>query len=271
MEFDVDKRTNQNTEKYHQTDYQLSLDFTKRVYKELKSLLKGAVLFGSSAKQHEENTKKPHDIDVLLLLDDVSIVLTDKVVEAYRVITERVVSDVSERLHVTTLTLSKFWDSVRKGDPIIINIMREGVPLLDVGFFEPFQLLLKEGKVRPTPEAMWNYFTRAPASIHNAKWHVMQAMVDLYWAAIDSSHAALIKRGAVPPAPTHVPDLLRKYFLPGKVLTEQDIGLVEELYDISKQITNRDIKEISATQLDSYLQKTRTLVRKIEEFLHKTG
>lgn len=274
MELGIEKRTNSNIKKYPQTDYEIALRYSSKAYKEFNKLIKGIMLFGSSARQNnisENNNKKnkPHDIDVLMLVDDITIKLSEEVINAYRIISGNIVKDVSERLHITTLPFSNFWDMVRKGDPIIINILRDGVPLLDYGFLEPIQYLLSQGQIRPTTESMWNYFTRAPASIENAKWHIMQGMVDLYWAAIDSSHAALIKRNIVPPNPTHVPALLRKEFLKTKELTPKDISLVEDLYKISKQITKRELQEVKAIDFHKYLEMTKEYVQKVEEILHK--
>lgn len=271
MEFGVEKRATKNIKKYPQTDYEIALRYSSKAYKEFNKLIKGIMLFGSSARENKilDNKTKVHDIDILMLVDDVTIKVSDEVIKAYQMISGNIVNDISDRLHITTLPLSNFWDMVRNGDPIIINILRDGVPLLDFGFFEPIQYLLAKGQIRPTAESMWNYFTRSPASIQNAKWHIMQGMTDLYWAAIDASHAALIKRNRIPPNPTHVPQLLREEFLKSKELLSKDIILVEELYKISKQISKREIKEFSPESFHKYLQMTEEFVRKVEEILHK--
>ena len=50
------------------------------------------------------------------------------------------------------------------------------------------------------------YFGRAPITLRNSKWHLNQATIDLYWAVIDATHAALMKLGEIPPSPEHIPD-----------------------------------------------------------------
>ncbi|MFO8241301.1 MAG: hypothetical protein R6T90_09945, partial [Dissulfuribacterales bacterium] len=62
-------------------------------------------------------------------------------VEAYRVIVEKIISKTSERLHITTLKFTNFWEYIRGGDPVGLNMLRGGIPLIDSGFFEPMQQL----------------------------------------------------------------------------------------------------------------------------------
>ena len=85
------------------------------MHKEFGDFLKAIVLFGSTAKR----TPGRHgDVDILVVVDDVTITPTQELVEAYRIIVEKLVTDVSTRLHVTTVKLSTFWEYIRAGDPI---------------------------------------------------------------------------------------------------------------------------------------------------------
>jgi len=147
MEFDVKKQKISNVEKYPKDDLTIAYKFAKKVYDEFGNFIKAIVLFGSSVR--EEKTKG--DIDVLIVVDDITIQMTAEIVETYRIITEKSVADISPRLHVTSLKLTTFWEYVRMGDPIGLNILRDGVALLDTGFFDPLQGLLARGRIRPSP------------------------------------------------------------------------------------------------------------------------
>ncbi|MCJ7757484.1 MAG: hypothetical protein MUP24_05005, partial [Gillisia sp.] len=99
--------------------------------------------------------KKGSDIDILIIIDDVRAELTAEFVEAYRVIVEKIAFKISKKLHITTLKLTNFWDYTRAGDPIVINMLRDGIPLMDYGFFEPLQILLpvsSENLLFPKPD-----------------------------------------------------------------------------------------------------------------------
>src|SRR3989344_8050487 len=123
-------------------EYLTAHRFAHELQKEMGKFLKAVILFGSGARK---SMVPGSDIDVLVLIDDVSIVVTRDVADAYRIAIEQIIGKVSRRLHVVTLRLTAFWDYMRKGDPIGINMLRDGISLYDTGFFAPLQLLLKHG------------------------------------------------------------------------------------------------------------------------------
>jgi uncharacterized protein (UPF0332 family) len=188
--------------------------------------------------------------------------LTAEVTEAYRVIVQRLIVKNSTKLHVVTLRFTNFWEYVRNGDPVAINILRDGVAIIDSGFFDPLQVLLKKGRIRPTQESIWTYYMRAPNTLYNSKWHINQAVVDLYWAVIDAAHAALMRMGEIPPSPDHVADLLQKKLVARRLLEAKYVATMRNFYRLMKMITHREIKEISGEEYDKYY-------REAEEFVHR--
>ncbi|PIY60590.1 hypothetical protein COY95_01010, partial [Candidatus Woesearchaeota archaeon CG_4_10_14_0_8_um_filter_47_5] len=246
MEEKIQKRSFKDSSLYSKDDISVATEFTKKALKEFGSLVKAAVLFGSVARED----KVHGDIDVLFIVDDVTIVITPSVAEAYRVIVANLIKETSERLHVTTIKLSSFWEYVRAGDPIGINMLREGIPLLDSGFFEPLKMLLAQGRIRPSPESVWSYFSRAPRSMGSSKWHVNQGVIDLYWAVIDSAHAALMKLGQTPPSPEHVADLLNECMVKEGHLDAKYVETMRKFYTLSRNILHGELKEVSGVQYD---------------------
>ena len=272
MEFKVKQRRHPNVPRYPTADYQLSERFSASLRKELGDFVKAIVLFGSAARAAEHREKQDtslheHDIDVLVIVNDLTLVLTPEVVEAYRVITESTASKVSKRLHITTMKLTSFWDYMRNGDPVAINMLRDGVPLFDVGIFEPLQMLLFQGRIRPTKESIWNYYARAPATLANANWHVLQASLDLYWAVIDAAHAALMKMGEIPPSPEHVADLVHeKLVKPGHV-AKRYADTMRFFYELSKKITHREVRDIPGKSFDQYRELAQDFVNAMKKVI----
>tara|TARA_Y100000031_G_C8228647_1_gene389737 strand:- start:251 stop:1048 length:798 start_codon:yes stop_codon:yes gene_type:complete len=265
LEFNIQKKKKKNKDKYKKSDIELAYDFSKKAYKEFGSFLKAIIIFGSSAK----HKKKAKDIDILIVIDDITMVLTKELVQAYRLMVEKIIADTSQRFHITTLRFTNFWEYVRSGDPIAINMLRDGFALIDTGFFEPLQALLYQGRIRPSPESVWTYFSKAPNTINNSKWHLLQATVDLYWAVIDSAHAALMKMNEVPPSPDHAADMLEEKLVRPGLLDKKYPKVMRRFYDLMKMITARDIKEISGEQYNEYLKEAQEFVETIEEFLKK--
>lgn len=231
--------------------------FAKSVDKELGDFLKAAVLFGSCATN---KTNSMSDIDVLLIVDDVGRVVSPEVTEAYRLVVHKCATQVSPLLHINTLRLSNFWELCRQGDPVMTNMLRDGIVLLDRGFFGAAQLLLEQGRIRPSKEAIWTYYMRTGNTLKSARQHLLSACIDLYWAAMDASHAALMSMGEVPPTPEHVPDMLERVLVKRKLLDPKSPKIVRELYHLQKQIIHREIKEISGEQYDMYWRETLHLV-----------
>ncbi len=249
--------------KYSKEEVETARKFVKRMYDEMGNFIRAAVLFGSIAREFS----RPHgDIDVLIIVDDVTVKLTPELIETYRVVVEKQIADISQKLHVTTLKFTSFWEYVRAGDPVAINILRDGVALIDTGFFDPLQVLLLRGRIRPTGEAIWSYYVRAPTTLHNSKWHIMQAAVDLYWAAIDSGHAALMKKGEIPPTPGHVSDMLEEKLVP-LGLNMKYVHIMRTLYDLYKKIIHREIKEVSGEEYSKYLADAQEFVDKMGEIV----
>jgi len=234
------------------------------MYDEFGNFLKAVVLFGSSAKRDSG-----HDIDLLIVVDDVSVVLGSEVAESYRIIVEKAIIDTSKRLHVTTLRLTTFWEYVRVGDPIAINILRDGIAILDTGFFDPMKLLLTQGRVRPTKEAIWTYMTKAPAALQKAEKHILSAFVDLYWAVMDSAHAALMAHNRTPATPEHVSSMIQEYFVKQKLASSSTAQTAKKFYTIMKQIEHHELKRISGKDFDAYAKEALEFTKIMRNIMQK--
>lgn len=264
MEFNIKEReNNKNKEAYPKESLDIAYEFSKKIYKEIGTYLKAVVLFGSTARK-KQNT---FDVDILLILDDVTIQITRELMEAYKIITEKIIYETSKKLHVTTLRLTSFWEYIRAGDPIAVNILRDGVALIDTGFFDPLRILLLEGRIRPTDEAVWTYMKRAPMTIDNSRWHILQATIDLYWAVIDAAHAALMHIGTVPPSPEFVSEMMNQKLVKTKLIDKKYPPVVDKFYHLSKSIMRREIKGITGAEFDEHVKEAEDFVREMERFV----
>ncbi len=265
MEFKIKTKSHPNQPKYADVEFNLAKKFAQEIQKELGDFLKSVVLFGSSARQ--EKTVHEKDIDILMIVNDLTAILSPEVIEAYRVITENTAAKVSKRMHITTMKLTNFWDYVKNGDPIIINMLRDGIPLHDTGFFEPAQNLLFQGRISPTKESVWAYYTRAPNTLLSAEWHIMQATLDLYWAVIDSAHAALMKQGETPATPAHVADLIEQKLVKRKLTHKKYADTAKFFYELSKKITHKELRDVTGKQFDEYQKQAKEFVNEMRRIV----
>lgn len=265
MDFSIEKKRHRSEDSYAKDDLDLAYAFAKRCHEECHDLVKAIVLFGSTARKKQGS----HDVDILIVLDDVSITFTPELLQTYRVITGKIIKDISRRLHVTTLKFTAFWEYVRAGDPVAINILRDGFPLLDTGFFDPLQMLLHQGRIRPSQESIWTYTTRSEQTLVNSSWHVMQATVDLYWAVVDAAHGALMAYGEVPPSPEHVADLLQDKLVKKKLVPSSAPQTMRKFYTLSKEITHRKKKSLSGAEFDKLYKEAEGFVKTMKTFVEK--
>ena len=81
------------------------------------------------------------------------------------------------------------------------------------GFIEPLKHLMVRGKIKGTPEAIYQCLQRAPGHIARSKAAELTAMEGVYWSMVDSAHGALIAAGYFPPSPEHVMTDLKEAFV----------------------------------------------------------
>lgn len=264
MKFEIRKKANPQAKLYSTEELDIARNFAKKVHKEFGVFAKSIVLFGSTARKPGE---KKHDIDILVIVNDLTIGTTSEVVQTYRVIMEKLIEQTSKRIHLTTLKLTNFYEFMRTGDPIAINILRDGVAIIDTGFFDPWQALLYQGRIRPTYESIWTYMNKAPVTLENSRWHLLQATLDLYWAVIDAAHAALMKIGEIPPSPEHVSQILDDKLVKSGRIPSKYSKTMDTFYKLSKQILYREVKEISGPEYERLYKDAKDFVAHMRTFI----
>ncbi len=239
----------------------IAMDFASKVYKKFDKTIKSVVLFGSSAKKV---AKSSSDIDIIIIIDDVSIRWDQELISWYREELGKIISSNPYRkeLHITSTKLSTWWQDLLRGDPVVINIIRYGDPLIDFGgFFTPLKVLLQEGKIKPTPESIYTLLQRTPQHIARARASLVSVIDGLYWAMVDSAHAALIAAKIMPPSPEHIPDILYKAFVTRKLIKSKYVDYYVEIHNLAKAIIHRQGIEIKGKKIDELFEKTNDFVQ----------
>ena len=137
----------------------------------------------------------------------------------------------------------------------------------DKGFLEPVAELLGTGRIRPSPEALNMFYAKAGMTLQNAQKHVLQAVVDLYWAVMDASHAAVMHSGRLPPKPGDMADVLDESFVKRKLLEPRHTQTVRKLYQLYKQIEHRSLRDFTGKQWDSLLKESEAYLKRIKKLI----
>jgi len=246
-------------------DYNISFDFATKVYKKFQELIKSIVLFGSVAKQR---AIKGSDVDIILFVDDCTIKWDEELISWYREELGRLIAkqEYKKILHVNTVTISTFWDEVRAGEPLAINIIRYGEAIIDHGgFFEPLKVLLAKGKIRPTPEAIFTTLSRAEEHLTRANNSLLASVEGFYWGCVDAAHAALMAENVIPPSPEFISDLLNDFFIKSGKLNKKYLSYFEDIQSIIKEINRGEKQKISAHELKDLEEKAHEFIRTLRD------
>ncbi|MFH1325284.1 MAG: nucleotidyltransferase domain-containing protein [archaeon] len=242
------------------TEPEIALDFATKAYQQFNKIIKSVILFGSTAKQ--ENTRGS-DIDIMIIIDDATIRWDQELIAWYREELEKLVrkNPYKKDLHINTIKLTTWWEDLLRGDPVVINIIRDGESLIDFGgFFEPLKYLLLAGKIKATPESVHSLLERAPIHILNSKTAEMSSVEGLYWAMVDSAQAALIALGIMPSSPENIALDLKENFVNKNMLKMKYVLWYRDLLMLHKKIVHREINDLKGVEIDEWQERA-------EEFL----
>lgn len=260
MDFEQRKRVSGNEENYHIENMRIAREFSKGLIKEMKELVRSVVIFGSNTN---DTLKKDSDIDLMIVLDNVSVFVSAELREAYKIIVGKLNQEVAnDKIHLMTVNLSDLWDMARKGDPVVINVLRYGSPLFDRDLIEPLQYLLEIGRIKPTRESVRNYMARSETLLEETNRHLMEAMLDLYYSLVDMVHASLMVQKVLPPSPKDMPKIFKSTFK--KTPLEKYGADIEELYNIAKEIEHRKYHEIRGSEYDRYHKRVSTIIKDLK-------
>ncbi|MEK6840909.1 MAG: nucleotidyltransferase domain-containing protein [Nanoarchaeota archaeon] len=238
----------------------IAMDFATKAYKKFDKLIKSVVLFGSTAKQ---TAVAGSDIDIIILLDDAAVNWDEELTAWYREELEKIIkaNPYSQSLHINTVKLSTWWEDLIRGDPVVLNVLRYGEAMIDfAGFFNPLKSLLLKGKIKSTPEAIYSALQRAPLHIMRSKVAELNSIEGLYWAMVDSAHAALIAANIPPASPEHVTVDLKTTFVDSGKLKMKYVVWYRDLLMLHKKIAHGEIKNLRGVEIDAWQDRT-------EEFL----
>ena len=225
-------------------------------------LVRSVVLFGSNT---QNTLNKNSDIDLMIVLNNVSVFVTPELKEAYQIITNRLTQEISDKFHILTVNLSDLWDMARKGDPILVNMLRFGMPIFDRDLIEPMQYLLETGKIRPTKESIDNYSARASTLLDESNFHIKEALMDLYYAVIDQAHATLMIHNVLPPSPKEMPKIFRETFKDKKTLGKFS-SEIEEFYTLSKELEHKGNTLSTGSYYDIMRKKAQRIISYLKEY-----
>jgi len=263
MDFEQKKKVANNENNYHIENLKIVREFSKSLILEMKSLVKAIILFGSNAN---DTQNKNSDIDIMIVLDNVDVYVSEELRGAYHTIVNSLVNKSGGKLHIMTTNFSDYWDLLRKGDPVVTNILRTGVAIYDTGIIEPMQYLLEIGKIRPTRESVNNYMARSETLLVETEKHIQNAILDLYYSSVDIIHAVLMLQKIMPPSPKDMPQIFKKEFKGNKKISKYS-KVIDEIYKIAKKVEHGKFSKFSGAEYDILREKVEDMILNLKDYI----
>jgi len=229
------------------------------------------VLAGSYVKGKATSTS---DVDVYVVIDDTDVKLHTFIElkqKLYAKITEEamramILTQSKKVLHPQIYTLTEFWYALSESNPVIITFLRDGIALYDRGMYIAWKLLLLKGIIKPSKEAAEKYLSLAEATINDAENKIRDILIqDIAVSMITAAQAALMNYGILPTDPKETPILLRKLFSEEKKMLEEEyIKDLEEIWRIRKDIEYGKLQEIKGTDLDRWMETAKNFLNRMK-------
>ncbi len=262
-------------EKYLEKEDAEAVDkYVTSVVSKFGKYIKSVVLFGSKkTKKTVSKKKKTNDIDIAVIIDDTDVrkmtrsELKDKLFKRLL----EIAHPLSKKLHPQPYLLTEFWQYVMEGNPVIYNLLRDGVILYDAGFFMPMQMLMKMGYIKPSKESIDKHMYVANKLTKLAKDTMLKKIAyNLEQAIVSSTQAVLMELGYRPPAPNEVPKFVEKVLVKKeKFVTKKYTKIAKEVIKNYKDIEHKDKKEYTGKEWDKHQKQTEEFVKKMKEILKK--
>ncbi|MEK6940451.1 MAG: hypothetical protein AABW49_00945 [Nanoarchaeota archaeon] len=217
----------------------------------------------------------PHDIDVFVVIDDTDVKRMSRfeLKEKLRSIIltmgaeASAIAGVKAQFHVQTYILTDFWELIKEANPVIYTFLRDGVPLYDRGVFMPWKLLLKMGRVKPSPEAIDMNMDLGERLLERTR-HKMISIVgdDLYYAMLNPAQAALMLYGLSPPTPKEAASLMEEIFVrKEKILEQKYVDILRKVISFFKDIEHNKIKNVQGKEIDTFLSEADMYLKRIRK------
>ncbi len=225
----------------------------------LERYVMSIILMGSIA---QGRATEESDIDVAVIVDDTDLkrMSREEARKRLRFMINAIGREISQKFEtIQVYLLTDVWEWIKDANPVIFTIIRDGVPIYDKGLFNPWRLLLKQGKITPSAEAIHRFQEASRIILRLIESEMTETVIEkLYQAMVMPSQAALMLYGVMPMAYWEVADMLRNIFVKDeKMLEEKYVEWVEDIIKIRKAVEHGKIKQVSPEEFVKQLKRAK--------------
>jgi len=245
--------------------------YVAAVVGKFRGYIKSIAIWGS--RKTKVKTRKTSDIDIAIVVDDTDVrrmtraELKDKLFQRLL----EMAHPISKKIHPQPYLLTEFWQYIIDGNPVLYNVLRDGVLIYDTGFFLPMQMLMKMGFIKPSKECIDKHMFVSQELLKLVDHTILTKLTyDLEQAVVSSAQSVLMELGYRPPVPNEVAKFVGDFLVKEhKLVDEKYAKIAEHVIKTYKDIEHKEKKEISGEELEKLKKEAKEFVKKMQELLKK--
>ncbi|MFB6203028.1 MAG: nucleotidyltransferase domain-containing protein [Candidatus Nanohaloarchaea archaeon] len=246
-------------------------EFSEKLQEKLGDKVIVVAVWGSVSKaEHDVES----DIDTLVVLDDTKLQndVPDSTKKKIRRKVTKLAKDTDERITIQYFPfLTEFWDSLRQGEPLAIEAVRNGEPVYDTGVFMPAKRLLDRGKIAGTQESVKKRLNLAASGFKKAENNLRSSIPHkLEQVMANAGQAPIMLTGKAPPGKEKVPELLEEMFVEEDMLEEEYVEKARDIYEFGDR-GEKNPEEVTGEEVEEYLDRTDDFVRRMHKLVSQLG
>ncbi len=249
-------------------------ELSKVLVERYGSKIKAIWTYGSYARG---TMNSGSDIDILILLDDVSqkigVAVQNDIFTFAQFIGNKIKKEnkIKNEFHFQPpRTLTDWWDLLRSGEPWVYTGMHDAKILYDPsGFVEPIKRLLNEGRIYATKEKSIALLRRAKSryeSLH--KKILIDVMSKILRVMVETSQAVLMYYGE-PPLYDEMLLSKMKYLADKKLIKDKYFLYLEDIYKVNELIKSGDMGTLRIRDVERYINRGMEFIGGMEKLFEK--
>jgi predicted nucleotidyltransferase/uncharacterized protein (UPF0332 family) len=230
---------------------------------------------------------KTSDVDTYVIIDDTDVKRMPRVelreklrniIWSY-IMQAGELAGVKNQLNVQIYLLTEFWDGVKEANPVFFTFIRDGVPFYDRGGFLPWKLLLRMGKIKPSPESIDMYMSLGDKTNDIIKRKLLDIVMGDIFLSVSYPSQALLMLYGLPPTNVKetVAEMRRVFVEKEKLIEKKYVDILEEImityykgyeHEKIKEVTGKDVDRLMKNA-DDYLKRLKELRKDLEKEMQK--
>jgi len=219
---------------------------------------------------------KTSDVDVYVIIDDTDVKrmprleLKEKLRNIiYSYVTQAgELAGVKNKLSPQIYLLTEFWEGVKDANPIFYTFLRDGSPLYDRGGFLPWKLLLKMGKIKPSPESIDMFMSTGDKTKDIVNRRLMDIVMGDIFYGISMPTQGLLMLYGLPPTNVYetVSEMKRVFVDKEKLLEKKYWEILEEIMlKYYKAYEHGKVKTVTGKEVDKLLKNSEDYLKRLKE------